>query len=78
VALQPGREYVLGDLLEFEDEYQGAEFYMAPLDDSLAGGRQLPVHGVSLNCLGFLYAVAASRGRPLLEPCRLMGLGVGA
>ncbi|GBF95117.1 ion channel POLLUX [Raphidocelis subcapitata] len=37
VALQPGLEYVLGDLLEFEDDYRGAEFYMAPVTPDLAG-----------------------------------------
>lgn len=38
-AMQPGLEYVLGDLLEFEDSCKGAEFYMLPVQADLAGGK---------------------------------------
>lgn len=36
-ALQPGLEHVLADLLEFEDDRAGAEFYVVALDADLAG-----------------------------------------
>ncbi|KAI8465303.1 MAG: hypothetical protein J3K34DRAFT_461471 [Monoraphidium minutum] len=70
VALQPGLEYVLGDLLEFEDDYQGAEFYMAPLPQALAGAPYRDVRrSYRVGCvIGFMQARGGGSGKLMLNP----------